>query len=135
MKPKRWGGFEMEPQVFFEVQMAVAEGCMSSAWVLGVVGVHPLQLGLFPLQAQEDVWSKDASVLVSSSYQPVGKVEKADGGFYLTGQWSFSSGCQHCDWVFAGALVFGLKARHRNTAPSWCRAATIRSSIPGIRLA
>ncbi len=107
LKPKRWGGFEMEPNVFYEVQMAIAEGCMSSAWVLGVVGVHPLQLGLFPLQAQIDVWGKDASVLVSSSYQPVGKVEKADGGFYLTGQWSFSSGCQHCDWVFAGALVFG----------------------------
>ncbi|HTJ64734.1 MAG TPA: acyl-CoA dehydrogenase family protein [Alphaproteobacteria bacterium] len=107
LKPKRWGGFEMEPQVFYEVQMAIAEGCMSSAWVLGVVGVHPLQLGLFPLKAQEDVWGKDASVLISSSYQPVGKVEKTDGDFYLSGQWSFSSGCQHCDWVFAGALVFG----------------------------
>ena len=107
LKPKRWGGFEMEPRVFYEVQMAVAQGCMSSAWVLGVVGVHPLQLGLFPLQAQEDVWSKDATTLVSSSYQPVGKVEKAEGGFYLSGQWSFSSGCDHCDWVFLGALIFG----------------------------
>ncbi len=28
LKPKRWGGFEMEPQVFYEVQMAIAEGCM-----------------------------------------------------------------------------------------------------------
>jgi 3-hydroxy-9,10-secoandrosta-1,3,5(10)-triene-9,17-dione monooxygenase len=106
LKPKRWGGFEMEPNAFFEVQMAIGEGCMSSAWVLGVVGVHPLQLGLFDLKAQEDVWSKDPTTLVSSSYQPVGKVEKADGGFYLTGQWSFSSGCQHCDWAFLGALVF-----------------------------
>jgi 3-hydroxy-9,10-secoandrosta-1,3,5(10)-triene-9,17-dione monooxygenase len=106
LKPKRWGGYEMEPNVFFKVQIAIAEGCMSSAWVLGVVGVHPLQMGLFPLKAQEDVWSKDASVLVSSSYQPVGKVEKADGGFILSGQWSFSSGSQHCDWVFLGALIF-----------------------------
>jgi 3-hydroxy-9,10-secoandrosta-1,3,5(10)-triene-9,17-dione monooxygenase len=106
LKPKRWGGFEMEPQVFYEVQMAVAEGCMSSAWVLGVVGVHPLQLGLFDLKAQEDVWGEDPTTLVSSSYQPVGKVEKADGGFKLTGQWSFSSGCAHCEWVFLGALVF-----------------------------
>jgi 3-hydroxy-9,10-secoandrosta-1,3,5(10)-triene-9,17-dione monooxygenase len=106
LKPKRWGGFEMEPQVFYEVQMAIAEGCMSTAWVLGVVGVHPLQLGLFPLEAQEDVWGEDASVLVSSSYQPVGKVEKVPGGFKLTGQWSFSSGCAHCDWAFLGALVF-----------------------------
>ncbi len=106
LKPKRWGGFEMEPRVFYEVQMAIAEGCMSSAWVLGVVGVHPLQLGLFPLKAQEDVWSKDPTTLISSSYQPVGKVEKADGGYYLSGQWGFSSGCAHCDWVFLGALIF-----------------------------
>ena len=106
LKPKRWGGFEMEPQAFYEVQIAIAEGCMSSAWVLGVVGVHPLQLGLFPLQAQEDVWSKNPRTLVSSSYQPVGKVEKADGGYYLSGQWGFSSGCAHCEWVFLGSLIF-----------------------------
>ncbi|MDB5397486.1 MAG: acyl-CoA dehydrogenase type 2 [Rhodospirillales bacterium] len=106
LKPKRWGGFEMEPNAFFEVQMAIGEGCMSSAWVLGVLGVHPLQLGLFDLKAQEDVWSKDVTTLVSSSYQPVGKVEKADGGYFLSGQWSFSSGCQHCEWAFLGALIF-----------------------------
>jgi 3-hydroxy-9,10-secoandrosta-1,3,5(10)-triene-9,17-dione monooxygenase len=106
LKPERWGGFEMEPNAFFEVQMAIGEGCMSSAWVLGVVGVHPLQLGLFDLKAQEDVWGKDVTTLVSSSYQPVGKVEIAEGGFYLSGQWSFSSGCQHCEWAFLGALVF-----------------------------
>ena len=124
----------MEPQVFFEVQIAVAEGCMSSAWVLGVVGVHPLQLGLFPLKAQEDVWSKDATTLVSSSYQPVGKVEKADGGFYLSGQWGFSSGCQHCDWAFLGALIFpeaGGPPEYRT--PSSCPGAITRSSTPGTR--
>ncbi|HLG88714.1 MAG TPA: acyl-CoA dehydrogenase family protein [Alphaproteobacteria bacterium] len=105
LKPRRWGGFEMEPKVFFEIQMALAEGCMSTAWIYGVIGVHPLQLGLFPLKAQEDVWSKDPSILISSSYQPVGKVEPADGGYLLTGQWAFSSGCDHCDWVFLGAIV------------------------------
>lgn len=106
LKPKRWGGFEMHPNVFYEVQMAIAEGCMSTAWVLGVVGVHPLQMALFPYQAQEDVWGEDIEALISSSYQPVGKVERVPGGFKLTGQWSFSSGCAHCTWVFVGSLVF-----------------------------
>jgi len=105
LKPKRWGGFEMDPRVFFEIQLAVAEGCMSTGWVYGVVGVHPLQLGLFPLKAQEDVWSKDPTTLISSSYQPVGKVERTEGGFILSGQWGFSSGCDHCEWVFLGAIV------------------------------
>src|SRR5690349_3613758 len=47
VKPIRWGGYEHDPQVFFDVQMAVAEGDMSSAWVLGVLAVHNFQLGLF----------------------------------------------------------------------------------------
>src|SRR5260370_14040126 len=40
LKPKRWGGFEMEPNVFFKVQIAVAERCMSIAWLLGVLAGH-----------------------------------------------------------------------------------------------
>ncbi|TWB18409.1 3-hydroxy-9,10-secoandrosta-1,3,5(10)-triene-9,17-dione monooxygenase [Nitrospirillum amazonense] len=105
LQPKRWGGFEMAPQVFFDVQMTLAEACMSTAWVLGVVGVHPYQLALFDDRAQADVWSTSPDTLISSSYQPVGKVERVEGGFRLSGRWGFSSGCQHCDWVFLGAIV------------------------------
>jgi 3-hydroxy-9,10-secoandrosta-1,3,5(10)-triene-9,17-dione monooxygenase len=41
----------------------------------------------------------------ASSYQPVGKVERAEGGFVLSGRWGFSSGCDHCDWVLLGAMI------------------------------
>lgn len=106
LQPRRWGGYEMDPGVYFDVQMALAEGCMSTAWVFGVIGVHNFQLGLFDLQAQTDVWSRDSGIRISSSYQPVGKVEKVDGGFRLSGRWGFSSGCEYCDWVFVGALYW-----------------------------
>ena len=105
LQPKRWGGYEMDPQVFFEVQMALAEGCMSTAWIYGVIAVHNWQIALFDLQAQEDVWRDDTSVLIASSYMPVGKVEPVDGGFKFSGRWAFSSGCDHCDWVFLGGVV------------------------------
>jgi len=105
LQPHRWGGYEMDPYVFFEIQMALAEGCMSTAWVYGVLGVHPFQLALFDPRAQEDVWGRDDATLVSSSYQPVGKVERVEGGFRLSGRWGFSSGCDYCDWVLLGALV------------------------------
>lgn len=105
LQPRRWGGFEMDPGVFFDVQMALAEGCMSTGWVFGVVGGHPYELALFPDQAQRDVWGKDDNVLASSSYQPVGRVERVPDGFMLSGHWGFSSGCDYCDWVLLGALV------------------------------
>lgn len=105
LQPARWGGLEVDPRTFFDVQMTVASACPSSAWVLGVVAVHSWQLGLFPLQAQEDVWGADRGVLVSSSYAPTGKVTRAEGGYRISGRWSFSSGCDHCQWVFLGGMV------------------------------
>ena len=105
LQPTRWGGLEVDPSTFFDVQMTVATACPSSAWVLGVLAVHAWQLALFPLQAQEEVWGKDAGTLISSSYAPTGKVTRAEGGYRISGRWSFSSGCDHCQWVFLGGLV------------------------------
>ena len=105
LQPQQWGGYAMDPQVFYAVQLQLAEACMSSAWVLGVVAVHNWQLALFDQRAAVDVWGDDSNVLISSSYAPVGRVEKVDGGYRLSGQWGFSSGCEHCDWVFLGAVV------------------------------
>jgi len=105
LQPQRYGGYEHDPQVFFDIQMTLAEGCMSTAWVYGVIGVHPFQLALFDAKAQAEVWGKDDATLISSSYQPVGKVERVEGGFRLSGRWGFSSGCDHCQWVFLGALI------------------------------
>ena len=91
LQPKRWGGYEMHPNVFFEVQKALAEGCMSTGWMYGVVGCHPYEMALFHDEAQEEVWGDDADMLVSSTYQPVGKVTHVEGGFRLSGRWGFSS--------------------------------------------
>ncbi|MCK5880270.1 MAG: flavin-dependent monooxygenase [Sinobacterium sp.] len=108
MQPKRYGGYELAPQVFFEVQQILAEGCMSTAWVLGVVAIHNWQMGMYDDKAQQDVWGAKGetnTTLISSSYMPVGKVEVVDGGYKLSGKWGFSSGSKHCDWVFLGAMI------------------------------
>ena len=88
LQPRSWGGAELDPLTFYEGVALVAQACPSSAWVLGVVGVHNWQLALFPEQAQEDVWSDDPTVQISSSYAPTGKVESVEGGFRLSGTWS-----------------------------------------------
>lgn len=105
LQPKRWGGYELDPQSFYGVQMTVAEGCMSSAWVLGVVAVHNWQLALFDAQAQVDVWNDDPTTLISSSYMPRAKVTPVEGGYRISGRWGFSSGVDHCQWAFLGGLV------------------------------
>jgi len=105
LQSEQWGGYAMDPQVFYALGLEIAQYCMSSAWVLGVIAVHNWQLAVFDDQAAQDVWADDPSVLLSSSYAPVGKVNVVDGGFRLSGRWSFSSGSAHCKWAFLGAVV------------------------------
>lgn len=103
--PKRWGGYELDPRVFYIIQMTLAQGCMSTAWIYGVIGVHNWQIALFDEQAQIDVLGEDTSTLTASTYMPVGKAERVDGGYNFSGHWGFSSGVEHCEWIFLGGLL------------------------------
>ena len=85
LQPRRWGGHELDPRVFYTLQMTLAEGCMSTAWIFGVIGVHYWQLPLFTEQAQQDVWGKDPATRIASTYMPTGKAEKVDGGYRFSG--------------------------------------------------
>src|SRR5450631_2493251 len=90
LQPKRWGGYEMDMATYFEIQLALAQGDMSVAWVYGVVGVHPWLMGLMDDRAAHDVWGNDDTTLVSSALMPAGAVTRAPGGFRLSGHWKFS---------------------------------------------
>jgi len=107
LQPARYGGLELDPQDFFRMQIAIAEGCMSTAWACGIVAVHAFQLALMDERAQQDVWGSDIHTRVSSAYAPMGKVSLVDGGFRLSGRWGWSSGSDHCSWALLGAIVPG----------------------------
>ena len=111
LQPRRWGGYELGQQVFADVQMTLAQGDMSVAWVYGVLGVHAYHLGLYDDRAAKDVWGEDSSVLISSPYMPGGTARSVPGGYRFSGRWSYSSGCDHCPWTFLGGFVDGDPTR------------------------
>ena len=107
LQPARYGGLEASPNDFYRGVRLIASACGSTGWVSSVLGVHPWQLALFDDRAQQEVWGEDTSTLVSSSYAPMGRAKAVDGGFRFSGRWSFSSGCDHAQWIFLGGLVLG----------------------------
>jgi 3-hydroxy-9,10-secoandrosta-1,3,5(10)-triene-9,17-dione monooxygenase len=106
VQPARYGGLEADPRCFVEAMMAAAEYDGAAGWVLGVVGVHNWHIGLYADSVQQEVWGDDPDTWISSSYNYVGRATRVEGGFRLTGRWSFSSGCEHAQWVFVGGVVF-----------------------------
>ena len=110
IQPKRWGGYELDPETFYQAIVETSAVCGSSGWILGVVGVHNWHLALFPPQAQKYVWGEDDSIQISTSLAPTGTIERVDGGFRLRGRWSFSSGCDYCQWVALGGVAPAVDA-------------------------
>ncbi len=105
LQEKRWGGWEMDPSVFWRVLMELGRGCPSSTWNMMILGVHQWEFGHMDPRAAQDVWGEDNTVVIASSYGPTGRCEKVEGGYKLSGQWKCSSGTDHGQWAFVGGLV------------------------------
>jgi alkylation response protein AidB-like acyl-CoA dehydrogenase len=105
LQPARYGGTEAHPQDFAEAVMRLASLDGSTGWVAGIVGVHPWEMAMADPRVQEEVWGEDDETWIASPYAPMGVLKPVDGGYVFNGRWQFSSGTDHCDWIFLGALV------------------------------
>jgi 3-hydroxy-9,10-secoandrosta-1,3,5(10)-triene-9,17-dione monooxygenase len=105
LQPTDFGGYAAHPRDFAEAVMAVAKVCGSTGWVCGVAGLHPWEMALMDRRLQAEVWGANPDTWIASPYAPQGIATPADGGYTLKGRWSFSSGTDHCDWIFLGALL------------------------------
>ncbi len=103
-QPKKYGGLETSLAEFCECIVTLAGACASTAWAASLLNTHQHQLALFSAQAQEDVWGEDRLATLSSSVAPLGKIEEVDGGVMLSGDMTWSSGCDHAEWAIMGFL-------------------------------
>lgn len=105
LQPRRWGGSETSLTAFLDATVELGRASPAAGWVTAVVGVHPWQVALFPETTQKEIWADDPKRALASSYTPTGTIEHAPGGYRVSGRWSFSSGCLHCDGVILGGIV------------------------------
>lgn len=105
LQPETHGGYQAHPREFAEnvMQLAAADG--STGWVAGIVGVHPWELAFLDPKVQREVWGDDQDTWMASPYAPMGVARPVDGGYIFNGHWQFSSGTDHCDWIFLGGLL------------------------------
>jgi 3-hydroxy-9,10-secoandrosta-1,3,5(10)-triene-9,17-dione monooxygenase len=124
LQPARFGGGEVPLVEFLDAVVELSRVSPSAGWVAGVIGVHPWQLALFPDEAQQEMWGEDPTRLHSSSYNPTGRAVRVDGGYEVSGRWSFSSGCDHCVAANLGAIVKPAEGSGDGSAASVASAAS-----------
>src|SRR5438477_3676233 len=105
LQPRRFGGYELDMPTFARVMIEVSRGCPSSGWVLALTGGHAIMLSaFFPEQAQIDVYGVDGDFRGPSRTPPIA-AEVVDGGYRVSGEWNYVSGCD-----IATHFVGGIRA-------------------------
>jgi alkylation response protein AidB-like acyl-CoA dehydrogenase len=107
LQPRRFGGDEGDFGTFIAQAAALAQGCGSTGWFWSLTTICQWMLALFPLAAQEDVWGENRDAIVEAAIAPSAIAEPCEGGYRLAGRWNFASGCDHADWLLAGAIFPG----------------------------
>ena len=101
MVPKRWGGHELGFNTLFRTAAEVAKADPSAGWVYSLLVAHGWMLAFFSDEAQRDVWETDPDATIATTFNPFSGNEmvSVEGGYRVSGQWGFSSGIDHSDWV------------------------------------
>ena len=105
MRPKRLGGLETDIRTKLEVSRELARGCGSTAWASTLMNVCAFFAGLFPDQAQRDVWEGSPDNRIAGVLAPSAGATRIDGGYRVTGSWGWASGCLHAQWAVVGFPV------------------------------
>jgi 3-hydroxy-9,10-secoandrosta-1,3,5(10)-triene-9,17-dione monooxygenase len=106
-QPARVGGGDYDYRTMMEIAIILGKGCGSTAWVYVNLACHHWMLGMWPTQAQDELWQENIDVLIASSViYPAGRATKVDGGFNLSGRWPFCSGIDYSDYVMLGGIVY-----------------------------
>ena len=102
--PKSWGGPEMTPREQCEVYEVLGAADASVAWCAKIGS----DSGYFAAQLDEVVARtlfSDLDYVTAGQVPPNGLGERVDGGYRLSGHWTFGSGCTHADVIATGFLV------------------------------
>lgn len=108
--PRMWlsrtlGGDQVALTTGMRILLAIAERDPSISWQMGVQGAIGRLADYLPPEVAGDVFATHRN-LVIGSVNPTGIARRTpDGGYTLSGRWSFASGAAHADWFVAAARI------------------------------
>mgnify|MGYP005989148725 CR=1 FL=1 len=115
------GGAQMRPTEVLELLEAVTWHSGSAGWVSMVhCCVGAMSAAFLPDSAVDRLFAPGTDNRFSGQGAPLGMLKKVEGGYTLTGKWSYGSGFSHATWSHSACFVddgTGKPAKDENGAP------------------
>lgn len=134
--PRSLGGLQVDPLTYLRVVELLSEGVGSVGWNIANNGIGQLvTLGL-PDDGVQEVHGAGVSILAGTAVQGGGQAVPVEGGYRVTGRWTFGSGCQESAWMLGSFQILddGELRRRPDGGPAFWRGVFPRAEatvVPG----
>src|SRR5262245_33861210 len=121
--PRSLGGLQADPLTYICVVELLAEGAGSVGWNVANNGVGQLvTLGL-PDDGVQEIYPKDhRTVIAGTAVQGGGQAVSVQGGYRVSGRWTFGSGGHEAAWML-GSFRFSTTASRAAATTAACSGA------------
>jgi alkylation response protein AidB-like acyl-CoA dehydrogenase len=104
--PRSLGGLQVDPLTYLRVAELLAEGAGSVGWNITNNSIGQLvTLGL-PDDGVQEIYANGAdTILAGTAVQGGGQAVPVEGGYRVTGHWTFGSGCMESAWMLGSFQI------------------------------
>jgi alkylation response protein AidB-like acyl-CoA dehydrogenase len=104
--PRSFDGIETDPVTFFHVIETIARADASTAWCLSQAGGCAMSAAYLDLPVAHAIFGNDPRAVLAWGPGPGVRAVECEGGYKVTGVWSFASGGRHATWLGAHCPIY-----------------------------
>jgi alkylation response protein AidB-like acyl-CoA dehydrogenase len=104
VRPATHGGLEASVPDAMRALESLARADASVAWTVMIGAGSWIDLAHLPRDTFDALYATNPDAITAGVFNPTGSIAPADGGYQVTGRWSFASGCEHADVLFGNAV-------------------------------
>jgi alkylation response protein AidB-like acyl-CoA dehydrogenase len=97
--PRALSGGEVDPVTFVSVIEEIAKADASTAWCLCQASGCSMTAAYLEPAVGAEIFGRDPLAVLAWGPGPDARAVAVDGGYRVTGTWSFASGCRHATWL------------------------------------
>lgn len=104
--PTFYGGYELDTVSVMKIIEDISVFDSAVGWNLQIANSISPFLAWLPKKGTDEIYANGSDVIFAGALFPPGKATVVEGGYSLSGQWPFVSGCKFANWFMATSFIF-----------------------------
>ena len=104
--PTDVGGYQADDEIVAEVLAQISRGCPSTGWMCTIMLISNVIPALLADEAADEIYATP-DLRITTTIAPTGQAVSVDGGYRVTGQWTWNTAGVHSNWFAPACVVPG----------------------------